>query len=79
MYIEALTPNQRTKLMRSGSCFRCRKQGHMAQDCPGPDNKGDQTNTPKKWTAKDLGIHIKGLEAKEKEELVAMLIRSQNV
>ena len=50
----------------------------MARDCPGPDNKGDQINTPKKCTAKDLGIHIKGLEAKEKEELVAMLVGSQN-
>ena len=44
----------------------------MARDCPGPDNKGNQKTVPKKWTAKDLGIHIKGLEAKEKEELVAM-------
>ena len=50
----------------------------MARDCPGPDNKGNQINTPKKWTTKDLGIHIKGLEAKEKEELVAMLVGSQD-
>ena len=50
----------------------------MAKDCPGPDNKGNQASMLKKWTEKDLGIHIKGLEAKEKEELVAMLVGSQD-
>ena len=50
----------------------------MARDCPGLDNKGNQMNTPKKWTAKDLGVHIKELEAKEKEELVAILVESQD-
>ena len=78
MDIGALIPDERSKLMRSGSCFRCQKQGHMARDCPGPDSKGNQTNMLKKWITKDLDVHIKGLEAKEKKELVAMLVGSQD-
>ena len=29
-----LTPEERTQLARTGGCFRCRQQGHMARDCP---------------------------------------------
>ena len=29
-----LTPQERERLMKSGSCFKCRKQGHLAKQCP---------------------------------------------
>jgi hypothetical protein len=29
-----MTSNEKERLMRSGSCFRCKKQGHMSKDCP---------------------------------------------
>jgi hypothetical protein len=29
-----MSPNVKECLMRSGSCFRCKKQGHMSKDCP---------------------------------------------
>jgi hypothetical protein len=29
-----MDPALREKLMKSGSCFRCQKQGHLARDCP---------------------------------------------
>ena len=29
-----MDPAEREKLMKSGSCFRCKKQGHLAKDCP---------------------------------------------
>jgi hypothetical protein len=29
-----MTPDEKERLMRSGSCFRCKKQGHMSKDCP---------------------------------------------
>ena len=32
--IGKLTPEQRTKLMREGRCFRCREPGHMSNMCP---------------------------------------------
>lgn len=31
--LQRLTPEDRAKLMASNSCFRCRKQGHIARDC----------------------------------------------
>jgi hypothetical protein len=29
-----MTPDEKERLMQSGSCFRCKKQGHMSKDCP---------------------------------------------
>jgi hypothetical protein len=29
-----MSPDEREHLMKSGSCFRCKKQGHMSKDCP---------------------------------------------
>jgi hypothetical protein len=32
--LQPLTPQQREQLRRTGGCFRCRKVGHLARDCP---------------------------------------------
>jgi hypothetical protein len=32
--LQPLTPQQREQLRRTGGCFRCRKIGHVARDCP---------------------------------------------
>ena len=32
--IGKLTPAEREKLRKEGGCFRCRKTGHLARDCP---------------------------------------------
>jgi hypothetical protein len=29
-----MTPDEKERLLRSGSCFKCKKQGHMSKDCP---------------------------------------------
>ena len=32
--IDALTPEERSDLMRKGACFNCRQIGHISQNCP---------------------------------------------
>ena len=34
MELGALTASERENLMRQGKCFRCRRSGHLARDCP---------------------------------------------
>jgi hypothetical protein len=32
--VNALTPEERSDLMRRGACFHCRQIGHISQNCP---------------------------------------------
>ena len=64
-----MTNEERTKLMRKGLCFRCKKPGHLSCDCPDKKGKTPTTqtpvsmSTPKKMTAKELTAHIRSLTA----------------
>jgi hypothetical protein len=29
-----MSPEKKEQLMKSGSCLRCEKQGHLSKDCP---------------------------------------------
>ena len=66
---KTMTDEEKTKLMKKGLCFQCRKAGHLSWDCP--EKKGKPTApqsttaaptptpaTPKKMTAKELTAHI---------------------
>jgi hypothetical protein len=79
----ALTDEERDKLRATGSCFRCRKQGHMSRNCPekpcqsqARGNQEDEvqiqaTNmTPKKFDAKGLIEQIKELNDKDKDTVI---------
>jgi hypothetical protein len=52
--LNLLSPQEREELMKSGRCFRCRKQGHMSKECP--QNKATANETtmqePPKTTPK---------------------------
>jgi hypothetical protein len=39
MDVDAMTFEERQTLMRQGKCFRCKKPGHLARDCPGENQK----------------------------------------
>jgi Zinc knuckle len=78
MDIDALTPEDRTNLMRRGACFTCRQTGHLSRDCPKKNqNYRPSTNSgneKKKWNAKDIHAMIKGLSKEENEELANLQI-----
>ena len=60
MDVDAMTTEQRTKAMKKGLCFGCRKHGHLKKDCP--DKKGkknkEKKDEKKKWTSKELQTHV---------------------
>ena len=62
-----LTPEEQTRLMREGRCFKCKKVGHMALNCPPGE-------IPKKWDSKGAAAHIRaliaGMNPDEKEKLM---------
>src|SRR5271154_1716647 len=43
MDVDVLTTDERTRLMRRGSCFGCKKPGHLHRDCPDRRQKNQRT------------------------------------
>ena len=76
MDVDRMTVDKRTRLMKEGKCFRCKRPGHLSRDCPsGEDRRDERKEEPKKnWKGKELAYHIKGLMANldkdEKEKLL---------
>ena len=50
-----MTPDEKDKLMRSGSCFRCKKQGHLAKQCPTKTTAQEATIEPTTEPKKEKG------------------------
>ena len=42
--VTKLTPEERERCLKEGLCFRCRKSGHMARECP--EGKGRESGRP---------------------------------
>jgi hypothetical protein len=73
MDVDAMTIEERNKLMKEGKCFRCKLPGHLAANCPTGTNT-PRKETPKRMTGKELHAHIRGLfkdmTNEEKEEFL---------
>ena len=72
----ALTDNERATLRQEGRCFKCRKKGHMSQDCPDRASQAHSRTTkedPKEDTkeeAKEDDAQVKRVTAEELVHLV---------
>jgi Zinc knuckle len=71
MDVDALTMEKRGMLLRQGKCFRCKKTGHMAKDCP--PEQGE-------WSKKKVDLArfayttIKALTKEQRESFTKMVM-----
>ena len=63
----ALTDDERATLRQEGKCFKCRKKGHMSQDCPDWTSQARSgiTKEETKEDAKEEDAQIKTVTAEE--------------
>ena len=68
MDVDALSLEERGKLMEEGKYFHCRKTGHLAKDCPDKGDQKKKEEPKKKWEGKKLYTHIRNLYQEMDEE-----------
>ena len=73
MDIDTITTDKRTQLMKSGSCFKCEKQGHRAKDCPNKWNPNPNLN--QKTSTRDTYRNIRALLAQHSPEEEAEIMK----
>jgi hypothetical protein len=75
MDVDALTMEERGMLLRQGKCFRCKKTGHMAKDCP-----SEQAESLKKKVdpARFAYITIKALTKEQRKSFTKMVMEDRD-
>jgi hypothetical protein len=70
MDVDRLTIEERDKLLKEGKCFRCRRTGHRANECPKNDNDKKKGNEvpKKKMSRRELHAHVRALFKEMTEE-----------
>jgi hypothetical protein len=70
MDVDRLTIEERDKLLKEGKCFRCRRTGHRANECPeNDDEKKKGKEVPKKkMNGRELHAHVWALFKEMMEE-----------
>jgi hypothetical protein len=77
MQIDYLSNDERATYMRQGLCFKCKKPGHRARDCP-PPSSANQPPKPKKFGPRDINALIGLLSKEEHEELMNIRVNEVN-
>jgi hypothetical protein len=75
MDVDALTMEERGMLLRQGKCFRCKKVGHMAKDCPSEQGESKQKKVD---PARFAYTMIKMLIKEQRESFTKMVIEDKD-
>jgi hypothetical protein len=75
MDVDALTMEERGMLLRQGKCFRCKKAGHMAKDCP-PEQ--GESSKKKADLARFAYTTIKALTKEQRESFTKMVMEDKD-
>jgi Zinc knuckle len=76
MDIDALTMEERGMLLRQGKCFRCKKTGHMAKNCP--PEQGESLKQKKVDLARFAYTIIKALTKEQRENFTKMVMEDKD-
>ena len=79
MDVDTLTFEERQTLIKQGKCFKCRKMGHRAADCPDKiDRKGKKKEDPQKVDlVKNAFTTIRALTKDEREAFTKMMLEGK--
>jgi Zinc knuckle len=75
MDVDALTMEERGMLLRQGKCFRCKKAGHMAKDCP---SEQGELLKKKADPARFAYTMIKALTKEQRESFTKMVMEDKD-
>jgi Zinc knuckle len=75
MDVDALTMEERGMLLRQEKCFRCKKTGHMAKDCP-PEQ--GESSKKKANLARFAYTTIKALTKEQRESFTKMVMKDKD-
>jgi hypothetical protein len=69
--VAKLTPDERKRCIEKGLCFRCRKSGHLSNECPHFPSSGKKGKKVQKVSVDDVP-ELKEIEDDDEEDEVAV-------
>jgi Zinc knuckle len=75
MDVDALTMEEKGMLLRQEKCFRCKKVGHMAKDCPSEQGESKQKKVD---PARFAYTTIKALTKEQRESFTKMVMEDKD-
>ena len=78
MDVDMLTFEERQTLIKQGKCFKCRKTGNRAADCPREeDRKGKKKEEPQGDPVKNAFATIRALTKDKREAFAKMMLKGK--